>query len=104
MNADRNKGTQNKQRKRTMNTQTIKNAIAGKSPQLAILADAIEGGRGYEHGKEIYLSKLTYTEQCASLGLAAKYPEHVVALVTHDLSSAIIKNIGGLIEEIRIGN
>ena len=41
-------------------------------------------------------------ERSMLLGLTARYPEFVRALVTHDLNSGQIMNLGGLISEIRL--
>jgi len=42
--------------------------------------------------------------RCILLGLGAKYPNHCVTLVTHDLNSFTIPGLGDLITEIRLNN
>ena len=89
-----------------MLTQTMRDAARGTAheQQIATLANIIETGRGYQIGYAIYLNNLTDDEQGVMLGLAARYPENITALVTHDLNSATVNRIGDLISEIRIGN
>ncbi len=86
-----------------MTGQIIRDATASRCPQMGLIADALEGGRAWVDGQTIWLKNLLYEEQCALLGLAARYPDHVHALVTHDLNSGQIKNLGDLISTIRIG-
>jgi hypothetical protein len=89
-----------------MKATTMKQAIGDRCPQLTSIITAVECGQGWfvEFENRMYLKGLYETDCCNLLGLAARYPEYVTALQTHDLNGGFICNIERLIEEIRIGN
>ena len=87
-----------------MTLENIQNAVGSKQPAIGYVLHAIEDGRGRIEGNEAWVWNLTHDEQNALLGLSARYPEQVVALVTHNLNSGRIVNLSMLVSEIRIGN
>lgn len=85
------------------NSKNGKNLAAWDAIEYFVrLADnPVEFNVEYE-GRTIWIKHLMSFEQPMLLGIAAKYPEHVIANVTHDLSSGCIKDISALISEMRI--
>ena len=91
-----------------MDTTTIRAATANSphAEHICAVCDIVDAGRGWidVDRRTLYINHMYYCEQPHLLGLQALYRDHVIALVTHDLSSAIIKNLGDWIATVRLGD